>query len=300
MRGGELSSSPELKIGYALGGGGARGLSHIGVLKVLEKEGLRPDFIAGTSIGALIGALYATGLTAEELETLTFSLNWRQLTRFLDITFPFSGLIQGKRVTSAVEALIGKVDFTDLKIPLACMATDINTGRGIAIRKGSVVEAVRASIAIPGIMTPVLLGKQWLVDGGVVNEVPATVCRMMGANYVIGVNVIPDPAKVVQRSKARKSPLSLIKGKSRDSQDHMKPPRVIDIMVQTLLISGYRVAMENLKETDMAISPDLAGIGFWEFHRAPEAIALGEAAAWAALKKARYLPGQRKRSHGKS
>lgn len=291
-----MTAVPGDTIGYALGGGGARGLSHIGVLKVLEKEGIRPDFIAGTSIGALVGALYASGLSAAELERLALSLNRRQLARFLDLTFPFSGLIQGRRVTSAIETLIGNVSFTDLKIPLACVATDLNTGREVVIRKGSVSEGVRASIAIPGVMTPSLVGKQWLVDGGIVNEVPASVCRRMGIKYVIGINVVPDPAKVVQRLEFMREPrLPLTPVKLKDGIRQLKPPRVTDIMVQTLLISGYRVAMQNLKEADLAISPDLTGIGFWEFHKASEAIALGEAAAWAVLKQSRNLPGRRNR-----
>jgi len=282
-----------LRIGYALGGGGARGLSHIGVLKVLEAEGIRPDVIAGTSIGALVGALYASGLTPDDLERLALSLNRRQLTMFLDLTFPFSGLIQGKRVTSAVESLVGKMVFADLKVPLACVATDLNTGKAVVIRKGSVAEAVRASIAIPGIMTPALFGNRWLVDGGIVSEVPAGVCRRMGADYVIGVNVIPDPARVVQRLESlRESTLPLAAAEQKRNVKRLKPPRVIDIMVQTLLISCYRVAMQNLKGTDLAISPDLASIGFWDFHKASEAIAHGEAAAWAALKQARNIPSR--------
>jgi len=282
-----------LRIGYALGGGGARGLSHIGVLKVLEAEGIRPDVIAGTSIGALVGALYASGLTHDDLERLALSLNRRQLTMFLDLTFPFSGLIQGKRVTSAVESLVGKMVFADLKVPLACVATDLNTGKAVVIRKGYVAEAVRASIAIPGIMTPALFGNRWLVDGGIVSEVPAGVCRRMGADYVIGVNVIPDPARVVQRLESlRESTLPLAAAEQKRNVKRLKPPRVIDIMVQTLLISCYRVAMHNLKGTDLAISPDLASIGFWDFHKASEAIAHGEAAAWAALKQARNIPSR--------
>jgi len=218
------------------------------------------------------------------------------LTMFLDLTFPFSGLIQGKRVSAAIESLIGKVNFTDLKVPLACVATDLNTGREIVIRKGFVSEAVRASIAIPGIMTPCLIGKQWLVDGGIVNEVPASICRMAGISYVIGVNVIPDPARVVQRLEFMREPrLPLASGKLKKGMIQLRPPRFVDVMVQTLLITGYRVAMENLEETDLAISPDLAGIGFWEFHKASEAIALGEAAAWAALKQAGHLPRRRPR-----
>jgi NTE family protein len=281
------------KIGYALGGGGARGLAHIGVLKVLETQGLKPECVAGTSVGALIGALYASGLSALELERLALSLSKRQLTRFLDLTFPFSGLIRGKRVTSVIEHILGEREFTDLSIPFACIATDINTGKEVAIRKGSVSTAIRASISIPGVLTPARIDKQWLVDGGVVNVVPVNVCRKMGANYIFGVNVIPDPAKVMAHLEFIREPsLPFTTAGLRRKTDEKKPPRLIDVMVQTLLISEYRIAMDNCKEADVAITPDLTNIGFWEFHKAAEAIANGEAATWAAIRKTVFLSGK--------
>ena len=188
----------KVKIGYALGGGGARGLSHVGVLKVLEEHGLFPDVIAGTSIGALVGALYASGLKAAEIEK-ALHLDLRRLASLADVTLSLSGLVRGKRVADLLRSVLGDLTFSDLKTPFACMATDIISGEEITLQSGPVVRAVRASISVPGIFTPVKVGSRYLVDGGLVNMVPVGICRDMGAEYVVGINVIPDPSGMLHR-----------------------------------------------------------------------------------------------------
>jgi predicted acylesterase/phospholipase RssA len=374
------------KIGYALGGGAARGLSHIGVLKVLEERNIFPDIIAGSSIGALIGALYASGAKVGDIEQFALRLDLKRLVFLADLTIPTSGLIGGKRVNSLLKSILGDLTFSQLKCDFACVATDINTGEQVVLREGSLLEAVRASISIPGIFTPVRIKGRYLVDGGLVNEVPVSVCREMGATYVIGVNVIPEPSKMASSSKksqakqttkhtenrknkgekksnapsnigdfpilsrfdsvestirnipnnirglpglsrlddaenAIKSIPSNIKSlplvsridkvddsvttfllyhqprlhrKMLKSLDWVglgklrrlrsKTPSLFHVLSQTLTIAEYWVALENMKHADLAISPDVEGIGFWDFDKAAHAIAVGEEGAARALK----------------
>jgi predicted acylesterase/phospholipase RssA len=194
--------SGKLKIGYALGGGSARGLAHIGVLKVLETNGIRPDVIVGTSIGAIIGALYAGGHVAGEIEQIVLALDWKKMVALADISIPAGGFVQGKKVVALLESIIGHLSFFQLKIPFACASTDVLTGEEIILHDGSLVDAVRASISLPGVFRPVKSQGRYLVDGGLLNEVPVSVCRRLGADYVIGVNVIPAPDKVMQNQRA--------------------------------------------------------------------------------------------------
>jgi len=155
------------KIGLALGSGAVRGLAHIGVLEVLETEGIPIDMIAGTSTGAAIGALYAQGKSASVIKSTALDLSWRRLASMIDLTLPKTGFISGKRIKHWLELVIGRdLKFSDLRIPFACVATDITTGEEIVLDQGSVPEAVRASISIPGIFTVVKLRGRYLVDGG--------------------------------------------------------------------------------------------------------------------------------------
>ena len=329
-----------MKVGYALGGGAARGLSHIGVLKILHERGISPDIIAGTSIGALVGALYAGGLDPNEIEQLVLGLDWKKLVYLMDMTLPLNGLLQGKRVVSLLKSILGDTTFSQLRVDFACVATDIVSGEQVVLRDGSLIEAVRASISIPGIFTPVAIGGRYLVDGGLVNTVPVSICREMGAKYVIGVNVIPEPLKImcnpnknqqfqvcdltklkeigngadltIMSTTGRRSLQSRIndvekaakrflvsngskgKGKMPEAVSlarknklprlRTKSPKLVDVLSQSLTISEYRLAVENLKDADLAISPDIENIGFWQFNNAAKAIAAGEQATLMALK----------------
>ena len=192
-----MSIDSSKKVGYALGGGAARGLAHIGVLKVLEEHRIFPDMIAGTSMGALVGALYAGGIAVTDIEKFAVGLDMRRMALLADVSLPLSGLVGGRRVVSLLKSILGDLTFSQLKYEFACVATDISTGEEVVLREGSLVEAVRASISLPGIFTPVRIKGRYLVDGGLVSEVPVSVCREMGAEYVIGVNVIPEPSKVM-------------------------------------------------------------------------------------------------------
>ena len=195
----------KLKIGLALGSGAARGLAHIGVLKALIEEGISIDMIAGSSMGALVGACYARKGEIAGLEELVLKTDWKQLVRLADpnLALLFRGFIHGQKVKELLRAIIGDVEFKDLKIPLAIVATDINTGEELVIKEGSVIEAVRASISIPAIFMPVKFsakggsasgGKdRFLIDGGIVNPVPVSIVKDMGATFIIACNVIHRP-----------------------------------------------------------------------------------------------------------
>ena len=203
------------KIGLALGSGAARGLAHIGVLKALKEKNIFVDMIAGSSMGALVGACYAKNGEITDIEEIVLKMDWKQLARLADpnLTLLFKGVIHGKKVKELLKTIIGDVKFKDLKIPLAVVATDVNTGEEIVIKEGSVIEAVRASISIPAIFMPVKLNSRFLIDGGIVNPVPVNVVKDMGATFVIACNVIHklQGRRPVGFTKRQKSPLPISK-----------------------------------------------------------------------------------------
>jgi NTE family protein len=176
------------KIGLALSGGSVRGAAHLGVLEVLEREGLRPDYVAGVSAGSAMGAVYCAGLDLDEIKRVALGLQWRKLSR---VTRPRLGFLDGRRLEEYVEEVIGPLQFEELEIPFAAVAVDIVRGELVVLNEGPVAPAVRASCAIPGVFTPLERGEQILVDGGVLNNLPVSVVREMGADYVIAVDLLP-------------------------------------------------------------------------------------------------------------
>ncbi len=291
------------KIGIALGGGGARGYFHIGVLSVLEEYDIHPHIIAGTSMGSIIGALYSSGLSAGEIKEMAVGMDWRKLITLADIIVPLSGLIRGGRVTSLLKSIVKARTFAQLKKNFACVATDLNTGEQVVLNEGSLIEAVRASCSIPAIFTPVNLKGRYLIDGGLVNVVPVSVCHDMGADFVIGVNVIPGPREKVsmqeafEKYKSYQMHSALSENESSTLFDNeisslfAKEPRLHDVVSQTLSIIEYRIAMENLKQADIAITPFNGNIGFWQFNRAADAINAGEISTRLALQRSDIARG---------
>jgi NTE family protein len=179
-----------LKIGLALGGGSARGLAHVGVILALEAYNIPIDIIAGTSIGSVIGSLYASGATVKQLEEVALSIKKSKTLFMIDPVFPHSGLISGDRIEKMLNQLALKdKTFDDLSIPFAAVATEIENGAEVIINQGKLIDAVRASISIPGIFTPVKYQDYYLVDGGVVNPVPVDAVQMMGADIIIAVSL---------------------------------------------------------------------------------------------------------------
>jgi len=255
------------KVGLALGGGTARGLAHIGVLEVLEKEGIPVDMITGTSLGAVVGALYAQGKDSSQIKDLALDLGWKKLAPLVDPSLPKTGFIKGRKIKNLLALIIGgDIKFSDLKIPLACVTTDIDTGEEVVIDQGSVLEAMRASISIPAVFTVVKWKGRYLVDGGLVNPVPVSVAKRMGADFVIAVNVIPDVAERARRV-------------DKERTESPKEPNIINIIMQSIYIGTYSLVMSSLKEADIVIEPRVAHIGAGDFHRAQECILQGELAA---------------------
>jgi len=258
------------KVGLALGSGAARGLAHIGVLEVLEREGIPVDMIAGASAGALVGALYAQGKSLSQIGELATSMSWKKIAPLVDLALPKPGVIGGRRVKDLVRSIIGDIRFEDLQIPFSCVATDIMTGEEVVINQGSVLEGVRASISVPIIFTVVKRKGRYLVDGGLVNPVPVSVVKQMGADITIAVNVVPD---VKERSH----------WVDKEGTENSKEPHIFSIIMQSIYISTYSLVKSSLEDADIVIEPQMAYIGGGDFHRAQECISRGELAAQASI-----------------
>ena len=257
---------PKRKIGLALGSGAARGLAHIGVLEVLEKEGIPIDMLAGSSAGALVGALYAQGKDVSQIKNLAIDLGSKRFALLADPALPKTGLIRGRKIEGVLRSIIGDIKFRDLRMPFACVAADIETGEEVVINQGSVLEGVRASISIPVIFTLVKWEGRYLVDGGLVNQVPVSVLKKMGADFIIAVNVTPD---IRDRTRPR--------GKER--VEDFKEPNIFNVIMQTIHIAAYQAVKSSLVGADVIIEPQVTHIGWGDFHRAPECILQGELAA---------------------
>ncbi|MHB8758404.1 MAG: patatin-like phospholipase family protein [Bacillota bacterium] len=178
------------KVGLALGGGAARGLAHLGVLSVLEERGIPVDYVAGTSAGSVVGALYTAGLSLRDIRLASEKVRWHHLLR---LTVPREGIVAARGLEEYLDRLIGGRTFDQLAIPFAAVCVDVISGEVVAVREGNVARAVRASCAIPGIFSPVKRDGRLLVDGGLLNNLPSDVVREMGADVVIAVDVNGDP-----------------------------------------------------------------------------------------------------------
>ena len=270
-------------VGIALGGGGARGIPHLGVLRVLEREGIPVDLVAGTSIGALVGGAYAAGFSAEEMCAEALALGKIQrIATFFDWWPSLSGQ-SGRQVTNYLQTYIGMNRiFSELALPLTVMAVDMTSGRSVALREGYVVEAQRASMSVPGVFKPVEIGKMRLVDGGILNNVPADVARKMGADVVVAVDVMPAIGAGLLTHTAEE--MTQNRGMS------FVTPVVQDLW-ETLVVVMANNTERILAEakTDVLIRPDIPDSVslFMGFHRVAELIEIGEKATTAVLPKIR-------------
>jgi NTE family protein len=304
------------KIGLALSGGAARGLAHIGVLKALEEESIPIDMIAGASAGAVIGAGYAKERKANVLEEIALGVDWKKLARLVDLNLIllWKGFVQGQKVTSFLSSVIGDVKFKDLEIPFAVVAADVESMEEVIINEGSVIEAVRASISMPVIFTPVKWGDRFLIDGGVINPMPVNVVRNMGAEVVIAVNVlavaqqreqskstekknkvISTPRPENAHSAAVKRKISSLLRENRDKikffdeLSHIartkiysgrekidpKTPNIFDVLMQSIHAMEYEIVKPATKTADIVINPDVSHIGTFAFYKGEEAISQG-------------------------
>lgn len=250
-------------MGLALGAGAARGMAHLGVLRVLVQAGVPIDMIAGSSIGSVFGALYAVGADLELLVGLAERLSQKHL---IDLTVPRLGLIRGNKIEEMLRLLTKGKTFDELSLPLYVVAVDIETGEKVIINKGSVAEAVRASIAIPGIFHPKRLDGRLLVDGAVLNSVPIDVARENGADFVIAVDV-------KYGGLAKRASIN----------------NIFDVILHSIDLLQLEVARVSSAECDILIQPNLAHINPARFDQAVECIRLGEEAAHAALPRIKEL-----------
>lgn len=302
------------KVGLALGSGAARGFASIGVLQALKEMDIYPDLIAGTSMGALVGAFHATG-NLDTLEEVVLKTDWMKVTRFFtDIVFPRNGLIDGRRIEKFIRKYTEEIDIEDTDIPFRAISTDINTGEEVVLSEGKLIEAVRASISIPGIFTPVHVNGRFLVDGALVNPVPVTVARNMGADIVVAVDVnrymfdgrrtkgVSESERPGRRNKERKGRIRLPGGKTLQIErvvsslgkrfggvdlhalghavgwkEKKKGPNIIEILVTSGHIMGFHISryMLDLHQPDVVIAPKVGQIKLLEFHRAKEAVSAG-------------------------
>lgn len=288
-------------IGLVLGGGAARGFAHIGVLRTLLARGFTPDIITGTSIGAVIGGCYAAG-KLNEVEAWGKSLTRRSLLSYLDVSFSGSGLINGSRLAEKIGEGIGDLAIDKLPIRYAAIATEIGTGHEIWITRGRLADAMRASYALPGIFSPVQIGERWLVDGALVNPVPVSVARALGARLVIAVNVntdmfgrgaaIPDQGAVPEQpieAEVESRGLFGLFGSEKNARRRLfgsaARPGLSTVMVEAFNIMQDRITRARLAgdPPDVLISPRIGRIGLFDFHRAEEAITIGAEAAERAL-----------------
>lgn len=285
------------KIGIALGGGAARGWSHIGVLNVLEQAGLAPDIVVGTSIGSVVGGCYVSG-KIDELEGFARSLTRRRVFRFLDFNFAGSGLISGQRLADELGSHLDDVRIENMPKKFVAVATELKAGHEIWLSKGPLVPAMHASYALPGIFRPVKINNRWLIDGALVNPIPVSVCRALGAQIVIAVNlnwdffgkgtVVPnqDAFGEAEMPVAENEPPS---GNGHAAQNLLRKqffgqgsdaPGISSVMMDAFNIIQDRIARSRLAgdPPDIMITPILGEMGLFDFHMAEEAIANGGAA----------------------
>ena len=259
------------KIGLALGGGAAKGLAHIGVLSILEKEGIHIDMIAGTSIGALVGAVYAQRRNAATLEALAMHWGTKRLSLFSDLILSRAGLLRGRKIDKMLMEVLGDVEFNDLHIPLACVATNIDNGKKVIIRQGLVRKGVRSSISIPVILKAVRDDGRYLVDGGLLDQVPVDVLQEMGADFIIAVNV-------TSNNQLLNNEVGTVERKARTKQ-----PSMLHVVMRTMQIV-YRLGLNyELTGADITIEPELEHVGWGDFHRVSECVLQGKLAAAAAI-----------------
>jgi NTE family protein len=295
------------KLGLALGGGAARGWAHIGVLRVLNRAGFRPDVVAGTSIGSIVGGVHACG-KLEQLADWALTLTKRRMVGLMDFHIG-SGLIAGDRLQRILRREMGAVTIEAMDVRFAAIATELGTGHEIWLTHGPLVEAMRASYALPGVFDPVKLGGRWLMDGALVNPIPVTAARALGADVVVCVNLNaefggrgttiqthradPDADSFTPELEVRPAGwLSSISGAAQRvrslvgrTPDEDPAPGLAGVMIDAFNITQDRISRSRLAgdPPDAMISPRLGRIGLFDFHRAEEAIEAGMAAAERAL-----------------
>jgi NTE family protein len=295
-------------IGLVLGSGAARGFAHIGVIRSLRAHGIIPDIVVGTSMGALVGGCYAID-QLDQLETWARKLSLRRVISYLDVALNGRSFINGARLAADLEQSIGSTTINDLPIRFAAIATEVGTGHEVWLTRGSLVLALRASYAMPGVFPAVAIGRKWLVDGALVNPVPVSVARAFGARMVIAVNVNADRfgrgatitshgAETSERLEASDGHAVALQNGSHNRLDRLrrmfgpehaprsqtisgaKQPSFLTIMIDSFNIMQDRLTRMRLAgdPPDVHITPRVSHVGWLDFHRAADAIKIGQAA----------------------
>jgi len=293
----------DARIGIALGSGSARGWAHIGVLRALAEMGIHPGVVAGSSIGALVGAAYASD-QLDTLENWVSSLTWKDMLAYLDLSLLDGGFIRGEKLIEVARQYVGELEIQSLPVLFSVVATELDTGREIWLREGALLDSIRASIALPGLFSPSRLNGQWLVDGGLVDPVPVSLCRAMGAEVIIAVNLNGDIVgkhnkrknsdehhrdkkageeadvwamisnQITSRfSEQKEAFLSQLLGESKDA------PGLFDVMASSINIMQDRITRSRMAgdPPEVMLNPRLSSLGLMEFDQAAVAITEGRA-----------------------
>jgi NTE family protein len=283
-------------VGLALGTGAARGLAHIGVIRVLEREGLAVDLVAGSSMGSLIAAAWAVGKSADEMERIALQIKGkRAFLKLLDPVFPGSGIIRGMRVQNFLHTIVDELTFADTLIPLKIVASDLNTMEEVIFEQGKLIDAIRASISIPGVFRPVTSNGHTLIDGGITDPVPVHVLAKAGVTKIIAVNTIPNIEEMKQRQRYR-SEISNNNNK-RKPHDAMRetgpvvdtPTSIINVYMRSMHVMQSRMAEEACANADIVLRPMVQESVWYDFYHPERYIRAGEVAAEAALPQLKEL-----------
>ncbi len=261
-----IEKPEKIKVGLALGSGAARGLAHIGVLHVLQREGIHVDMVTGTSIGSIVGAFCALGKTCEEILEVAHRVGSHRFNYLVDLNIPKTGLIKGKKVEELLKGFYGKATFRDCVKPFKCVATDIDNGEEIVLDEGPLWKAVRSSISIPVIFSVTNHKERYLVDGALVNPVPVRQLKEMGADFIIAVNVIPERN---------------ITGKTE--------PNIFDVIMQTLHIVEYSAVKASVEGADVVLEPEVESFALTDFNRVDELVEKGVLCAEKAMPQIKKL-----------
>ncbi len=270
----------KLRVGLAMGSGAAYGYTLVGILKVFEREGIPIDMVAGTSMGALLGSFYCAGKTPLEIQEIskTITKTWLRQNMIGDLTFPHGGFLAGQTLSAFLRSILGNIEFNQMVLPFAAVATDIRSGQEVVLKEGRVADAVRASTSLPIIFRPFLHKGHYLVDGGLVNPVPTSVVAAMGADVLISVNLTAKPS--IRRGLARQKQFFPLAPRS---------PSMSEVFFKMLYTMQYEIAQARVEIAHVVLAPDMRDFLWTEFHRSEEILKVGEASAEEAVTKVKSL-----------
>ena len=269
----------KLRVGLAMGSGAAYGYALVGLLKVFEREGIPIDMVSGTSMGALLGSFYCAGNSPARIQEIARGITKRWLFEniFGDLTFPHSGFMAGQTLSAFLRSILGLIEFHQLLIPFAAVATDIRTGHEVVIKEGRVADAVRASTSLPILFAPFRFKDHYLVDGGLVNPVPTSTVANMGADILISVNLTAKPS--IRRGLGRRRGFPLVP----------RSPSMVEVFFKMIYTMQYEIAQARTEIANVVVAPDMRDFMWTDFHRSEEILKVGETAAEEAVAKIKTL-----------